>query len=171
MATYEIVYSDELYHHGVKGMRWGHRKKQYYEAKQRERAIRRETSLVRKYGSEAEQQHGRTRYANAVARTVLAKGRLKRESTTDAKKADARERKAYVKAMEKHGVKGSLYDAADGKGSAIYDALKKEKGKKYADEIQKKADKRLKSKAVGSAIVAGVSFATAIGFSVAAGRH
>lgn len=163
MATYEIVYSDELYHHGVKGMKWGQRKKQYYEAKKRQRAIGKETHSARNYGTLREMYNARKRYANATARTVLAKGRLKRESTTDAKKADAREKKAYVKAFEKHGVSGSLYDMQDGKGTAIYNAIKKEKGKKYAEEIQQKAGKRMKSKAVASSIVAGVSFMTAAG--------
>lgn len=45
---WQYNYSDELYHYGVKGMRWGHRKRNYYSTGIRSAAARRSNKKVDK---------------------------------------------------------------------------------------------------------------------------
>lgn len=120
-----IYYNGELYHHGVKGMKWGVRKAKdkYKNAKAKYRDERTNSSYTK---------------------MVAAKAAYKSSKAKNSKKADKAEFKAYVRAMEKTGVRGSGYDVSSGgKTTALYNSLKVKKGKEYADKVEKKVRNRL----------------------------
>lgn len=69
MKDFEIVYNDELYHHGVKGMKWGIRKK-YVHNNGSVEYKRRYTSFIDK--------HGRLRYMDNHKNKVLSEKQFNR---------------------------------------------------------------------------------------------
>lgn len=169
-----VINDGELYHFGVKGMKWGKRKK-YYESdgslnklgranqarKEANTAYRTADRAVRKnsYGfgvkglsrlREAEQMR-----SNAYVKKVDAAAQYKAAKAKSAEKAEKAEFKSYVKSMSKTGLAGSGADRASGnKSSAIYDNLVAKKGKDYADRVSKKVQNKAVATIAGSAGVA-----------------
>lgn len=159
---------DELYHHGVKGMKWGVRKKYeaersaYKQAKKNYRQARRDLPMI------AAGRKGLKKYRSAENRVnkaeldmIDAKAKYKAAKSKNAEKTEA---KVYRKAMQKSGLVGSAADVSyGGRSTRIYNHLKASKGKKYADMIEKKVETQAYATlaasvavTVGSAVVAGM---------------
>lgn len=163
MTNAYIIHNGELYHYGVKGMKWGHRKKYYtssgnlnklgqarklYETtKQREKtALKAVKKTSRGFGLQAIKNNDAARkvYKKASADAVNAKAQYKAAKAKNAQKAEKAEFKTYSKEMAKIGLPGSVNDANSfGKSTSVYNSLKAKKGKKYADAVLKSANRRV----------------------------
>lgn len=72
-------------------------------------------------------------------------------------KQEKAEQKVYTKLMSRYGSMGSALDVSSGGQSThLYERLKKQKGKKYADTVAKKArNKHYRDAAIGVGLIAG----------------
>ena len=146
--------SDELYHYGVLGMRWGHRNskavqnahKAYKQAKKeyRKESVKNLKNIFRKStwvaGAKNQEDYKK-------AHKGLTNARNKREQAAF-KLIDAAAKDAYNKKLAKtrHGVtKGNTH---------YYNHIAKVKGKKYANAVEKKYGKRLTRHLVGGVALA-----------------
>ena len=157
MWTYN--YADELYHYGVKGMKWGHRKKYYNsdgslnkagkarqaykDAKKNFKVSKRKLSKssFTAFGVKGIENYERQKAATqkAYAKTVSTKAKLKASTAKNEQQAAKREFATYKNAMFKTGIPGSGGDVQRGGAStAIYNDLKTRKGKEYADKVVKR---------------------------------
>lgn len=157
------VQSNELYHYGVPGMRWGHRKKSYEaersaykQAKKSYKAARRDANIA---SYSAIGRSGLKNFKSAQNRAnkaeldmIDAKAKYKAAKSKNAEKAEA---KVYRKAMQKSGLVGSAADdQSGGRSTRIYNHLKVSKGKEYANAIEKKVEKQAYAGLAASAAVA-----------------
>lgn len=171
MWTYN--YTNELYHHGVKGMRWGHRKKyltstgelnslgkarkNYEEAKSnRKNVVKEERKKVgfKTYGIKGIQnvQNAQRNINKASANEVSEKAKYNAAKSKNASKAEF---KTYRKEMARSGLPGSVGDAQyGGRSTAIYNKIRVEKGKKYADRVAKSVQNETYAAIAASATVA-----------------
>ena len=90
MSNYRIVYKDELYHHGVKGMKWGVRKQRSVGGSLR-RGLAGVYEINERYYSK--RGNGGMAYANRQARQRM----LKKAEEADARAQDPAVRKARAK--------------------------------------------------------------------------
>lgn len=179
MSNYIITDNGELYHYGVKGMKWGKRRYQnkdgslndvgrarqgYKDSKKELKTAQKE---LRKSGSGFGMK-GIRRYESAEKklndasmRTLDAKAKYNASKSKNAEKAEF---KTYVKEMNKTGLPGSAYDRAyGGKSKLIYDNLTAKKGEAYADRVAKKVQNQKVAGLAASAVVAiGSSVALAL---------
>ena len=169
---WQYNYTDELYHYGVPGMRWGHRKKYltsdgklnnlgnarkaYEEAKADRKAAKKDLS-IRKSGfgigpkGLIRKNKAFDEYNKAEANLTLAKAKYAAAKQKNENKAQKAENKSLVKSMYKSGLPGSRNDRGTlGRSTRIYDKIKAEKGKKYADDIVNRLHKRNVAVIVGS---------------------
>ena len=152
---------DELYHYGIKGMKWGQRKKYeaernaYRQAKKDYRNASRETwkkswtaigrKGLKKYNSALDKQN------EAELNMIEAKAKYKAAKSKNAEKAEF---DVYRKAMGKTGLVGSAADdASKGRSTRIYNKLTVSKGKAYADAVEKRVEKQAVATLVGAAAV------------------
>lgn len=172
MNTEYIIVNGELYHYGVPGMRWGHRKREDIErAKQGYKDAKREYKLARKEirkgpmfvrTKDIDSNKARAdKLDKAYLNRLEAKAQLKAAKAKNSQKAYD---KTYIKEMSKYGLVGSAYDvASNSRTTKIYNSLKAKKGKEYADKVHKKLAKQSYATlaasatvALGSAIVVGI---------------
>lgn len=184
----EREYELELYHYGVKGMKWGVRKKYYNDdgslnergqARQAYKDARKATRTakreLRRAGRTAFGAKGLANYksaekkANAAAMKELdAKANYKSKMARNEKAAAKAEFKTYKKALRKNGLPGSISDdQSKGQSTRIYNNLKAKKGKVYADKVVSRLEKELMAEiAVSTAVAIGASMAPAIAMSL-----
>ena len=124
--------TDELYHFGVPGMKWGKRKLNKAQSK--------------------------INTASMDRISAKAKHNAARQKTPG--KAAKAEFNTYRKEMQKTGIRGSALDVGSGSRSTnIYNHIKAQKGKAYADKIEKKVQNRAYTAMATSAAVAAGSMA------------
>lgn len=162
------IYNNELYHYGIKGMRWGHRKPQSYinAKKARRKAFKEYDEATRGFNSfgidgikranKAEQ-----KYINADLKFASERVKYKTNKARNKEKAELKE---YTKQLGKSGLPGSAYDrAAGGRSTKLYDQISREKGKKYADKVVKKLQRKQVAALVGSGVaLLGAAFVSAV---------
>lgn len=180
-------YTDELYHYGVPGMKWGHRKNRsiiatrnaYKQARKEETKAR----VKRAFSSSTYLAGGENRRKAAINTNRIKKASAAREKaafkaidtqakaaydkklakTGDKAKAEKASLKVHSKAMQKgrhgSGLSGSIADAkSGGQNTRYYNHLKATKGKKYADKAEKKYMNKSVAVLAGSvAYLAGVA--------------
>lgn len=158
MWTYN--YTNELYHHGVKGMKWGVRKakEEYRTAKSASKEARKQFSKAGKgFGLKAlsEAEAARKPMYEADMNTLHAKAKFKAAKAKSDEKAAKAEMNTYAKAMTKTGLVGSIRDISNDRASSrLYNELTTKKGKDYADRVQKKAQNKLIAQFVTATAVA-----------------
>lgn len=169
--SYEVVFTDELYHHGIKGQKWGIRKyqnadgsltaagKARYNLKEAKRDYKKTLKRARNgFGIKGIEK-------STKARKELEGKRLKyidAKAKKAALKSEKKEFNTYVKEFRKTGLKGSAADewskgyGKEGKSTSLYKHLKAKKGKAYADKVEKKVQgKLIRDIAVGTTVSVG----------------
>ena len=174
MILYYETEDNTLYHHGVKGMKWGHRKASAERAayKSARKQWRKESKT---YNRQAYTAVGMKRLnalnkqekkvQNLELKTISAKAKYNAAKKGDNKeKAAKAEMKTYVKEMSKSGLVGSAADKmSGGRSERLYNDIKVKKGKKYADAVMKKTQNRAIATIAGSAaVVVGANVVSAI---------
>lgn len=160
-------YQEEfLCHYGVPGMKWGVRKQEYRENRSNAKAAYK--------GAKKKLKAARKMRGGNVGIKGLARARAKQKAVDKAslnvlnkkaaynaskKKSEKSAAKAefntYRKAMQGSGIRGSAADTrSGGRSTKIYDNIKTQKGKAYADKVEKS----VQNHAVG-AIIGGTAIA------------
>lgn len=160
---------NELYHFGVRGMKWGVRryetangnltsagKKRYAvdKAKAEYKSAKKDFKSARKQFSKgagitgfgyagvngiSKYKKNESNVGKAEMKMIDAKAKYKASKAKTADKAAKAEFKTYRKEMQKSGLAGSAADdQSRGRSTAMYNHIKAQKGKKYADAVQKK---------------------------------
>lgn len=163
--AYEVVFTDELYHHGVKGQKWGVRRyqnedgtltaagKARYNVKEAKRDYKQARKDFRKasrfaFGIKKLQNYG-------TAREELRKkdfNLIDKKAERAALKSEKKELKTYAKAMWKSGLRNSAADDMSNRRSTeLYNHIATKKGKEYADRVEKKVQNRAVATLAGSA--------------------
>lgn len=180
-----VIVNGELYHHGVKGMKWGVRKKRVYDEKKAayktakkeyNQAFRKadNRALAAYSPSKKHRQANDARWENAVNKAEAlnkakkeyksAKKDYKREVRAEKKqfKADVKNMKSTINNRysnivdEKTGVHLGVRDNVVG----LHNDIRTKKGQAYADKVAKTASNQIKAEAITSMAVftAGMSY-------------
>lgn len=159
-------YNEELYHYGVKGMKWGRRKARYaaekdaYKAarKNYKRTVRANQRDLGGFGIEGLKRASKAekRINKAEIDTIDAKAKYKAAKSKNSEKAEFN---TYRKEMQKSGLVGSAKDReTGGRSTRLYNHLAATKGKEYADSVQKKVQNVAYAQIAGSvAVMVGAS--------------
>lgn len=175
---WEYNYTDELYHHGIKGQKWGVRrfqnedgslteagerryatksdykqsKKDYKDAYVEQRVARRGAFGIQglKNYKKAEQNTMDADVNRTRAKAEYAKAKAKTDE-----KGDKAEFKTYVKSIGKTGLEGSYADrTSGGRSTAMLNELRTRKGEEYAHRVEKKIQSQAITKMVAGTTVA-----------------
>lgn len=174
---------NELYHHGIKGQKWGVRrfesasghltsagKKRYADEKAAYKSAKKELKVARKELKKAPILAGRSNmdktkklrdnYDKAEMNMIDAKAKYNGAKSRNSAKAEFN---TYRKEMQKSGLSGSVADSnSGGRSTKMYDHLVAKKGKAYADKVEKKVQNVAVTEfAVGTAVLVGSTFVQA----------
>lgn len=176
MWTYnQTQQSDELYHYGIPGMKWGHRKNPqvasartaYKSAKKDFRKstknYRRSAGLGIGINAVSKERKARPKMRNAEMKMIDKKAKYNASKAKNESKAKKAEFNTYRKEMQKSGIVGSVSDERSrGRSESMYNHIKRQKGKEYADAVQKKVQNTsIRRFATSSAIAVGSAAVTA----------
>lgn len=154
-----------LCHYGVPGMKWGVRKQEYREnranAKASYKAAKQKLKAARKMKKGyvgikgAAKVRARNKAINKASMNVLNKKAAYNASKKRSDKAAAKaEFNTYRKAMQISGIRNSAADARyGGQSTKIYDNVRTQKGKAYADKVEKSVQNHAIAGIVGSTAV------------------
>ena len=171
MSNYILTADGELYHYGVPGMKWGHRKASYASEKSAYRQAKKDFKAAKKgvrksglgFGIKgiAKVKAAQDKRDAAELNVLDAKAKYKAAKSKDSAKAEFN---TYRKEMQKTGLANSTYDSLKGgKSAKLYDHLTATKGKAYADKVQKKVQNVAVKQLVGSvAVTLGAAVAVGI---------
>lgn len=184
---WEYVHTDELYHYGVPGMKWGHRKNRsvvsarnaYKQARKDEKTAKRralfdKSTWVAGYGNQQKNKRlmsnvkkASDKREKAAFKAIDAQAKAaykdKLAKTGDKTKAEKASIKVHMKAMDKStfgsGLAGSVADVkSGGANTRYYNHLKVTKGKEYAKKVEKRYGKQIARNLAGSvAVLAGIA--------------
>ena len=142
--AYQVIFTDELYHHGIKGQKWGVRRfrnddgsltaagKARYDLKEARRAYKKARSIERKNnGIRLLRKGGYSRYKQSFKNTKEAITNVynKKADYTDLK-SEKKTKKMYAKAY-----RGNKYNGRA--RQAIHNSMVQKKGEKYAKKIER----------------------------------
>ena len=176
MWTYNYTQqSDELYHYGIPGMKWGHRKnpqvasaKTAYKSakkdyKQSVKDYRRSSGLGIGINAISRSRKAESKMRNAEMKMIDRKAKYNASKAKNESKAKKAEFNTYRKEMQKSGIVGSVADERSrGRSESMYNHIKRQKGKEYADAVQKKVQNTsIRRFATSSAIAVGSAAVTA----------
>lgn len=169
---WQYRHTDELYHYGIPGMKWGVRNsKAYKSAKATYKKARKAhfKSEVKRFGrdfvsnglsvSEYNSKSGAKfiksqKVSNKTyANKVVAKANLKAIAKPKTNKLgyNKAEFKTYVKGLKRSGIPNSSDDIESlGKGTTLYNTIARKKGKRYANKVlDKTSDKKANALIIG----------------------
>lgn len=175
---WRYTHTDELYHYGVPGMRWGHRRnrsvvstrKAFKQAKKAVTKAKVKTLLDKSTWIAGHDNNVRSRKnmknidrltkarEKAAFKAIDAQAKYaydKKLARTGSKaKAENAAAKVHARAMNKSkygsGLSGSINDVKTGKGNTrYYNHLMKTKGHKYANKVEKKYSQKITRDLVG----------------------
>lgn len=160
---------NELYHHGVKGQKWGVRreaKEELKAARSRFKTAREELrskapkNIIANRESARKLEKLNKQYRKAEFDVIDKKAKYRGVKSRNSQKAEFN---TYVKEMHKSGLSGSYKDSSlRGRSTKLYDHIAAQKGKDYADKVEKKVANRLVGElAASAAVTAGTVFVTA----------
>ena len=176
MWTYnQTQQPDELMHYGIPGMKWGHRKNPqvasartaYKSAKKDFRRsaknYRRSAGLGIGIKSIERTRKAKSNMRDAEMRMIDKKAKYNASKAKNESKAKKAEFNTYRKEMQKSGIVGSVADERSrGRSESMYNHIKRQKGKEYADAVQKKVQNTsIRRFVTSSAIAVGGAAVTA----------
>ena len=180
-VKYKMEHYNELYHTGVIGMKWGKRKagstsssnlardkamQEYGDAKKKYKqtlqSVRKGNRFNLGVGIDNIQKlnKAQSKIDTASMNVISAKAKYNAAKQKTSGKAAKAEFNTYRKAMQKTGIRGSAADVGSGsRSTTIYNHIKEQKGKAYADKIEKKVLNRAYTAIVTTTAVAAGSMA------------
>lgn len=170
MWTYnQTQSSDELMHYGIPGMKWGHRKNpQVASARTAYKSAKKD---FRRSAKNYRRSAGLGIGIKSIARARKAESSMRdaemrmidKKAKYNASKAKKAEFNTYRKEMQKSGIVGSAADERSrGRSESMYNHMKRQKGKEYADAVQKKVQNTsIRRFVTSSAIAVGGAAVTA----------